>query len=223
MLIRDQILSSIYLEIQSQKFWAGSQKSAHIIFWSETYRNLNISKIFYTGFIVLWIPHLLVTFIFYYMYFDAPFMIGNIRKHTENREKVSLHIKEKLGNKLNNARLAPNRIRTEIYTWSQTNVREAKYNWNKNNTARSRAKPPLMFRLPFEVYGAAITKTIKCNKMKWFFFLQFEIFYENHPPTRHMKYNRIDFAPCNKSIMANKLLLSNLEQFLRRINSPLTR
>ena len=39
--------------------------------------------------------------------------------------------------------------------------------------------------------------------MKIYFFL-FEIFYENHPPTRHIKYKRIDFAHCNKSIMANK-------------------
>ena len=31
------------------------------------------------------------------------------------------------------------------------------------------------------------------------------------------------FAPCNKPIMANRLLLTNLERFLRRINSPLTR
>ena len=53
-------------------------------------------------------------------------------------------------------------------------------------------------------------------------FLKFEIFNKNHPPTRHTKYKRIDFAPCNKPIMANKLL-TNLEQFLRRINSPLTR
>ena len=27
---------------------------------------------------------------------------------------------------------------------------------------------------------------------------------ENHTPTRHIKYKRIDFAPCNKPIMANK-------------------
>ena len=54
-------------------------------------------------------------------------------------------------------------------------------------------------------------------------FLKFEIFYENHPPTRHIKYKRIGFAPCNKSIMANKLLPTNLERFLRRIKSPLTR
>ena len=59
--------------------------------------------------------------------------------------------------------------------------------------------------------------------MKTFFFLKIEIFYENHPPTRHTKYKRINFAPCNKPIMVNKLLLTNLEQFLRRINSPLTR
>ena len=55
------------------------------------------------------------------------------------------------------------------------------------------------------------------------FFLIFEILFENHPPTRHIKYKKIDFAPCNKSIMANKLLLTNSERFLRRINSPLTR
>ena len=33
-----------------------------------------------------------------------------------------------------------------------------------------------------------------------FFFLEFEIFYENHPPTCHIKYKRIDFGPCNKSL-----------------------
>ena len=43
-----------------------------------------------------------------------------------------------------------------------------------------------------------------------------KFFFENHPPTRHIKYKTIDFAPCNKSIMANKLLTTNLEQFLRR-------
>ena len=53
--------------------------------------------------------------------------------------------------------------------------------------------------------------------------LKFEIFYENHPPTGHIEYERIKFAPCNKSIMANKLLSINLERFLREINSPLTR
>ena len=54
------------------------------------------------------------------------------------------------------------------------------------------------------------------------FFLKLEIFYENHPPTRHIKYKEIDFGPVNKSNMANKLLSTNLEQFRRRIKSPLT-
>ena len=56
-----------------------------------------------------------------------------------------------------------------------------------------------------------------------FFFLKFEIFYENHPLTRHLKYEKIDFVPCNKSILANKLRSTNLERFIRRIKSPLTR
>ena len=55
------------------------------------------------------------------------------------------------------------------------------------------------------------------------FFLKFEFFSGNHPPTRHVKYINIDFAPFNKLIMAKKLLLTSLEQFLRRINSPLMR
>ena len=42
------------------------------------------------------------------------------------------------------------------------------------------------------------------------------------PPTRHIKYKRINFAikfaPCNKSIMAIKLLSTNLEQFLDGLN-----
>ena len=55
------------------------------------------------------------------------------------------------------------------------------------------------------------------------FFLKFDIIYESHPPARNIKYKRTDFASCNKSIMANKLLSINLERFLRRIKSPLTR
>ena len=56
------------------------------------------------------------------------------------------------------------------------------------------------------------------------FFLKIEFFLnENHPPTRHIKYKRIDFVPCNKSVMANKLRSTNLERFLRRIKSTLTR
>ena len=46
-----------------------------------------------------------------------------------------------------------------------------------------------------------------------FFFLKFENFDEKHLPTCHIKYKRIDFAPSNKSIMANKLLSANLERF----------
>ena len=57
---------------------------------------------------------------------------------------------------------------------------------------------------------------------KKIFFLKFEIFYENHPPDA-IQVKRIDFVLFNKPIMANKLLLTNLERFLRRINSPLTR
>ena len=56
-----------------------------------------------------------------------------------------------------------------------------------------------------------------------FFFPKFEIFYENHPPTRHIKHKNLDFVPCNKSIMTNKLRSTNLERFIRRIKSPLTR
>ena len=55
------------------------------------------------------------------------------------------------------------------------------------------------------------------------FFLICYFLNENHLSTRHVKNKWIDFAPCNKSFMANKLLSTNLEQFLRRINSPLTR
>ena len=42
---------------------------------------------------------------------------------------------------------------------------------------------------------------------------------EDDPSAKKTK----DFAPCNKSIMANKLLSTNKERFLRRIKSPLTR
>ena len=42
-------------------------------------------------------------------------------------------------------------------------------------------------------------------------------------PHAPYKVQKMDFVHCNKSIMANKLLSANLEQFLRRIKSPLTR
>ena len=60
---------------------------------------------------------------------------------------------------------------------------------------------------------------IKQNEKK---ILKFGIFLnENHPLTRHIKYKRIDLAPCNKPIMAIKLFATNLERFLTRIKSPL--
>ena len=54
---------------------------------------------------------------------------------------------------------------------------------------------------------------------------KFEFFFENHPPTRHIKYKRIDFTPCNKSIMANELRSTNLNDLLDGLNikSPITR
>ena len=54
------------------------------------------------------------------------------------------------------------------------------------------------------------------------FFPKFEIFYENHPPTRHIKYKKRDFVPCNKSIRGNKLRSTNLERFIRWSKSPIT-
>ena len=58
--------------------------------------------------------------------------------------------------------------------------------------------------------------------MKKEFFLKLNFFYEIIPHTPY-KVQKIDFVPCNKSIMANKLRSTNLERFLRRIKSPLTR
>ena len=54
-----------------------------------------------------------------------------------------------------------------------------------------------------------------------FFSKILKIFDKTHPPTRDIKYKTIDFAPCNKSIMANRLLSTNLERFLRRIKTRL--
>ena len=54
-------------------------------------------------------------------------------------------------------------------------------------------------------------------------FFNFDIFCENHPCTRYLKYKVIHFAAKIKLIMANKLPSTNLELFLRRIKSPLTR
>ena len=54
-------------------------------------------------------------------------------------------------------------------------------------------------------------------------FLKFEIDLENHPPTRDIMYKVIEFAPSNKSIVANKLASANLKRHLNQIKSPLTR
>ena len=50
-----------------------------------------------------------------------------------------------------------------------------------------------------------------------------KIFLRNHHPTRHIKYKRTDFAHFNKSIMANNLLSTNLERFLKRNKASHTR
>ena len=54
-----------------------------------------------------------------------------------------------------------------------------------------------MFLLPFMFYGAVITKKLNVIKQIETFFLKFEVFSENHPPTRHIKYKRINFAASN--------------------------
>ena len=65
-----------------------------------------------------------------------------------------------------------------------------------------------MFRLPIKVYGAVVTlKKIKSKKQNEKFFSSkiCEFFNENPPPTHHIKFKRIDFATCNKLMMANKV------------------
>ena len=54
-----------------------------------------------------------------------------------------------------------------------------------------------------------------CNEMKE----KFEIFFANHHPTRYLSYQLIEFAPNNKTILANKLPSINLEKVLGRIKS----
>ena len=58
-------------------------------------------------------------------------------------------------------------------------------------------------------------KILKVKNIKYIFL--------NHHPTRHIKYKVINFAPDNKSIVANKVPSTNLEKFLIRIESPLNR
>ena len=45
------------------------------------------------------------------------------------------------------------------------------------------------------------------------FFFTFEVFCENHLPTRHTQYKVIHFAPSNRSIMTNKLPLTIWNNF----------
>ena len=52
---------------------------------------------------------------------------------------------------------------------------------------------------------------------------KFWTFFNDSSPHTPYKYKWKDFAPRNNSIMANKLLSTNLERFIRRIKSPLTR
>ena len=63
----------------------------------------------------------------------------------------------------------------------------------------------------------------KLNVEKINFFFNLRFFCEKHYPTRHNKFKVINFAPINKSIMANILRSTNLVRILRRIKSPLTR
>ena len=48
-------------------------------------------------------------------------------------------------------------------------------------------------------------KKLKVIKIKRFFFIKSEVLCKNHPPTGHLKYKGVDFAPSCKSIEANKL------------------
>ena len=54
-------------------------------------------------------------------------------------------------------------------------------------------------------------------------YLEFEFFFIKSSPHTTYKVQKNSFCFCNKSIMANKRLSINLERFLRRIKSPLTR
>ena len=49
--------------------------------------------------------------------------------------------------------------------------------------------------------------------METFIKQMFEIYCKNHHPTRHIKYQVINFAHINKSVMAKKIPSTNLEDF----------
>ena len=102
-----------------------------------------------------------------------------------------------------------NRISKILYCISKFR-RTIHMGFKQNKTARIRAKPWMSW-LPFKVYGAVIICKIKCNERKYIYIYIFKIwvFWENQPPTRHIKYKVIDFAPSNKSIIAKKLPTTN--------------
>ena len=71
-----------------------------------------------------------------------------------------------------------------------------------------------MFRLLFSVYGAVVTlKKLNVIKQTEKEILKFEILLMKSSVHMPINNKRIDFAPSNKSIMANKLLSTNLERF----------
>ena len=58
---------------------------------------------------------------------------------------------------------------------------------------------------------------LKYEKKMKTIFSNLKFFCENHHPKRHIKYKVVDFTLINKSIMANKVPITNLERFLRRL------
>ena len=80
------------------------------------------------------------------------------------------------------------------FFWLKTIISIAKKGLGEKTHAQSITRLLVSGRSPecsdclLRHYGAVITIKIKCIKIKrTFFFLKFEIFYENHPPTRHIK------------------------------------
>ena len=57
-----------------------------------------------------------------------------------------------------------------------------------------------MFRLPFKgLWSSNNIKKLNVIKILKKFLFKFEILNKNHPPTRHIKYKVVDFAPIKKS------------------------
>ena len=103
-----------------------------------------------------------------------------------------------------------------------TNIPLFRIKSRKHKSSRIKAKP-WMFRRPFKVlWSSNNIKKLMVLKQNDFFSKIWNFVWKSSA-TNHIKYQRIDFAPCNKSIMENKLLSTNLDWFLRRIKSPLRR